>query len=444
MFYKIKHFRLRNKNFLRIIIFLIIILSFVCLLSKCFDTSESGNTTDLNIIETESTTPVVHTATIGAVGDLLMHKPIFGSYDAEIYQDGNYNFDSIFKYIQDDISNLDFAVANLETTLCGVDNGYEYSGYPNFNCPDSLVNSVKNSGFDMLLTANNHSYDTSLVGYKRTLNVVSEAGLETLGTYSQSEETKWTILDINGINVGMLCYTWASYDTDDGRPSLNGNAPISEHGLCNYFCLDNLPAFYSEVETYLTEMNKVGVDITMMFIHWGEEYQLSANNDQKQIAQKLCDMGIDVIIGGHPHVVQPIELLESTVNSEHKTICLYSTGNAVSNQRLGNISYVKTAHTEDGILFSVTFEKLSGNRAYVSDINIIPLWVNMHANNTNEKREYNILPLNKDTIDTWKDDFNLSNFTYEKAKDSYDRTMDIVGEGLADVQAYLDTKTYLQ
>ena len=386
---------------------------------------------------TVPTEPVVYTASVGAMGDLLMHKPLFDSaYSAEVYQNGSYNFDSIFKYMQDDISSLDYAVVNLETTLCGLDNGYGYSGYPSFNCPDGIVDGAKTAGFDMLLTANNHSYDTGITGYKRTVSVIVEKGLETLGTYAIPDETKWTVQNVNNLNIGMLCYTYATSATD-GRPALNGGHPIKEAGLCNYFTYDNLEGFYAEVEGYLTEMEEAGADATMIFIHWGEEYQLTANPTQQKIAQKLCDLGVDVIVGGHPHVVQPIELLESTEDSDHKTICLYSTGNAVSNQRQGALSAISTAHTEDGILFSVTFEKQEEEEARISGVKVLPTWVNMFTND-NGRREYNIIPLNRDTVDSWQEDFNLTDTAYKQAKASFDRTMSIVGAGLLTVQEYLN------
>ena len=396
------------------------------------------------VIPTETTLPepehVVSTATIGAMGDLLMHKPIFDDlteYNAAVQQpDGSYDFTSVFQYLSEYTSSLDYAIANLETTLCGEDNGFPYDGYPLFNCPDELVDGAKAAGFDMLLTANNHSYDTRLVGYLRTLDVVRGKGLETLGTFASEDETKWTIVEINGIKIGMLCYTWASYITEDGRPSLNGNQAIEKSGLCNYFVSNDLPAFYAEVEQYLRDMESAGAEATIMFIHWGQEYILAPNTEQQNIAQSLCDLGIDVIIGGHPHVVQPVELLESSLDPNHKTVCLYSTGNAVSNQRLGTISAIKTAHTEDGILFTVTFEKYSDGTVYLADVAAIPTWVNRYTNEKG-KTEYNILPLDYIRIGEWHTLFNIDKNTFNAASKSYDRTMDIIGDGLKETQDYL-------
>jgi poly-gamma-glutamate synthesis protein (capsule biosynthesis protein) len=382
--------------------------------------------------------PIAYTASVGAMGDLLMHKPVFDAYyHAAVYQtDGTYNFESVFKYIDDYVTTLDYAAVNLETTLCGTKNGYPYSGYPNFNCPDSIVTGIKDAGFDMLLTANNHSSDTGIFGYKRTLEVVREAGVATLGTHLTSDETKWAIQNINGIDIGMMCYTWALNETSDGRPSLNGNAYIPEVGLCNYFHSNNLDKFYKEVERYISEMKASGADATIMFIHWGEEYKTYANDDQKRIAQKLCDLGIDVIVGAHPHVIQPIDLIESTVDPEHKTVCIYSTGNAISNQRQGNISAIKTAHTEDGILFSVTFKKVDDGETYVTAIDVLPTWVN-RFNNKNGRREYNIIPLDMEISTEWQEMFGLSDSAFKKAIASYERTMEIVGDGLLEVEEWI-------
>lgn len=383
---------------------------------------------------------VVTTAAIGAMGDLLMHMPIFDDltkYNAEVQQnDGSYDFESVFRYLGGYTSSLDFAVANLETTLCGTDNGYAYSGYPLFNCPDEVVDGVKDAGFDLLLTANNHSYDTSLVGMKRTLDVIRSRGLKTLGTYASSDLQKWTIQEINGIRVGMLCYTYATSETEDGRPSLNLNAAISEPGLCNYYTYENLEAFYNEVSGYLQEMKNEGAEATVIFMHWGQEYILTENEQQNAIAQKLCDLGVDVIIGGHPHVIQPMELLTSTVAPEKKTVCIYSLGNVVSNQRKGNLQAISTAHTEDGVLFSVSFEKYSDGTVYLAGVNVLPTWVNMH-NNQRGKTEYNILPLDVEVKEQWQSLFNLDASTVKKAEESWDRTMEILGAGIEEVKTYL-------
>ncbi len=200
-----------------------------------------------------------------------MHKPVIDTG----WQNSGYNFDYMFKYLMPESSNVDYAVANLETTLCSNTNGYGYSGYPQFNCPDEIVDALRNAGFDMLLTANNHSYDTGKTGYMRTIETVRGRGLATLGTMSAPDEPRYTVVDINGIRIGMICYTY------EGRPEnamasriyLNG-IPMFEGGqdYVNTFLPNNPTPFYNELAGYLQEMKAQGAEATVMFIHWGVEY----------------------------------------------------------------------------------------------------------------------------------------------------------------------------
>ena len=372
---------------------------------------------------------VIATATIASQGDLLMHKPVFDT----CRKDGGYNFESIFRYSKDLITSYDYALANLETTFGGDD--FVYQGNPAFNCPDELADSVVEAGYDMLLTANNHCGDTMKAGVIRTLEHSRSKGLATLGTQLNDEEPKYAVVDINGIKVGMVCYSWA-YSYNGEAVSMNGLTPIKDEGLINFFSNKNPDKLYNECEALMETMkNEEGADVTMMFIHWGNEYELVENALQRSIAQKLCDIGFDVIVGGHAHVVQPMALLESTEDPEHKTVCIYSVGNAVSNQRNGYVKNAPPYYTEDGALFEVTFEKYSDGKVYVAGTDVIPTWVNMHT--TGGVKEYNILPLQDSTRESWRETFNLNDNTMGFAQRSYDRTMGIVGEGLEACQEYL-------
>ncbi len=372
---------------------------------------------------------VVATATISSQGDLLMHKPVF---DTCRQADGSYDFSSLFRYTADLVSSYDYALANLETTFGGDD--YLYQGNPAFNCPDELAGAVVDAGYDMLLTANNHCGDTMADGVQRTLQVLQDNGLAAIGTQFSGEDPKYAIVDVNGIRIGMVCYSWA-YSYNGSKVSMNGLTPIPADGTINFFRNNNLDAFYEEVEQIMAQMKQAGAEVTMMQIHWGLEYQLEENETQNKIAQKLCDLGFDVIVGGHPHVVQPMELLESTQDPSHKTICIYSLGNAVSNQRNGYISAAPAYYTEDGAIFTVTFEKYSDGQVYVCAADVIPTWVNMHTGNG--AKEYNILPLLDGERDQWRETFNLNNNTMGFAEKSYKRTMGIVGEGLEVCRNYL-------
>lgn len=381
-------------------------------------------------LSTQPTQPPgpIASVTIGVQGDLLMHKPVITACTGE---DGSYDFASIFRYVADYTAGYDYSVANLETTLGG--DGYPYQGYPDFNCPDEIVEAAKDAGIDMLLTANNHCSDTTTDGILRTVKRVREMGLTPLGTQLSDDEPKYAVVDIGGIQAGMMAYTYATSEID-GRPSLNYEPEVTQVGLVNYYTEGNLEKFYSEVQSLLTQMRSAGAEITMMYIHWGTEYSLQADFAQRTIAQKLCDMGVDVIVGGHPHVVEPMELLTSTVDSAHKTVVIYSLGNAVSNQRR-DLMTLNTGHTEDGALFTVTLDKYADGGVYVADVNVMPTWVNLRS--VDDGQEYNILPLDDATREQWQSLYGLDAAATANAAASYSRTMTIVGAGLEQCRSYL-------
>ena len=385
---------------------------------------------------------VVSTATILSIGDLLMHGQLIT--DAQ-QADGSYDFSYIFPYITPYVTAADYAAANLEVTLAGPSRPYQ--GYPMFNSPDAIVDAAKNAGFDMLLTANNHMYDSGEDGFLRTVRTIREKGLTALGTREEAEEPAYTVQDINGIKVGMVCYTYEqrpeNYRSD--RVYLNKNILSATcSALVNSFVGTELDPFYTEIGGILEQMRNDGAEATVMFIHWGVEYQLTQNAEQQQIAQKLCDLGFDVIVGGHPHVVQPVELLESTVDPEHRTVCLYSMGNAVSNQRQGELTSITTAHTEDGATFSMTFSKYSDGTVYLEDVALIPTWVraidvngNTVVRRSGTIRRYEILPLDDSLRSQWQEQFGIDSSTLAQCADSWQRTMDITGAGLTQSQDYL-------
>ena len=373
---------------------------------------------------------VVATATVASQGDLLMHKPVF---DTCRQSDGSYDFSSIFRYSKDLVASYDYAVANLETTFGG--DKYIYQGNPAFNCPDELADSAVETGYDMLLTANNHAGDTMGDGILRTIEHIRSKGMQALGSQLNNEEPKYAVVDINGIKIGMVCYTWA-FSGNGSTFSLNGLNPVKDEGQMNYFTNNNPDKLYKEAQAAMEQMKAAGAEATMLFIHWGQEYQTTENALQNTMAQKLCDIGYDVIVGGHPHVVQPVELLQSTQDPNHKTICIYSLGNAVSNQRTGISTQFPAGYTEDGALFTVTFEKYSDGKVYLAGTEVVPTWVNMHSNNG--AKEYNILPLMLDQQDSWTEQFGLTSGQFSAAQKSYDRTMGIVGEGLEQCQSWLE------
>lgn len=379
---------------------------------------------------TEPTEPyIVSTASVGVMGDVLMHSPLINSGSIG---GGKYDFSNMFIHVEELFGSVDFMVANLETTLGGKEAG-EYSGYPHFNCPDEIVQGLFDAGVDMLLTANNHTYDTGKDGMLRTLQELENVGMLHLGTRTDTSEPFYTIQNINGIRVGMICYTYETNPMSDGRKCLNG-IPLSQSAgpLVNSFDYNDLSGFYAELQDFLNQMYVEEIDMSMVYIHWGEEYQLSANKTQKAIAQQLCEMGVDVIVGGHPHVVQPFDTLTSSTG--HKTYCMYSTGNAISNQRRDLISQAPNGHSEDGVFFQVTFQKWNDGTTEVCGIDIVPTWVNREW--LDNGRLYQIIPLDPAT-----EDWSAFGISSGSAEGSYKRTMAIVGEGLNECREALGQDT---
>lgn len=390
-------------------------------------TASTGATepsTEPSTAPTEPPVTKVSTATVGTTGDILLHDLVIASgLDAST---GEYNYDNIFKFLSTYASQVDYAIANLEVTLCGPDRGYK--GYPSFNSPDAIVDSLKAAGFDMLLTANNHCYDTGHEGFHRTQQVIAEKGLLNLGTRQEETDAAFRIQEVNGINIGMICYTYNTSQDDSGKVSLNG-IPLSsgDSKLVNSFNYHRLESFYEKLSGELAQMKEQGADVTMLFIHWGNEYQTYTNSWQDKMSQQLCELGVDVIVGNHAHVIQPIRLLTSEADENRKTLCLYSTGNAVSNiYKVANFP----VETEDGMLFNVTFAKYSDGTVLLERAEVLPTWVHRYWDDDLGKRMYTILPMSPDQ-DTWQEEMSLTDSLLQRCRDSYGRTMGIVGEGLS-------------
>lgn len=357
------------------------------------------------------------TATVLNTGDILIHDNVL--WGAE-QSDGSYNFSKLFKEAKSYIKAADYAVANLEVTLGGEAAG-KYRGYPGFNSPDSLLDYVKADGFDMLLTANNHCLDTGLSGMKRTVQQLKSKGLDFLGTKETSSDPTYIVKNINGIKIGMVAYTYGTNSSASGASS-----------LINYFSSSNTSAFYTEAREVIKNMKNDGAEAVVFYMHWGSEYHTKPATYQKTIAQELCNMGVDVIVGGHPHVLQPVELVYAE-GSEHTTVCLYSMGNSISNQRISEMTGLcETGHTEDGVLFNYTFARDDDGEVYLDAVDLIPTWVDRYG--TAGNYQYTMYPLENAAM---AESYGLDAATVQKAKASYERTKKIMAEGLGEIQEYL-------
>ena len=270
--------------------------------------------------------PIV--AHLMVAGDMMTHTPIVD--DAYVAASGEYDFTHMLASAARQLAQADYAVANLETPLAG---STVFYGYPNFDGPDSLAQNMKDAGFDLVSTANNHTRDMGMNGIYRTLDVLDEVGLAHVGSYRTQEERDENsgiyVADVGGISVAFLCYTYG----------LNGyRLPEDQMYAVNLFNIDYYTTLanpdYDLLSADLEAARNLGTDLIAVLIHWGNEYFDEPNYHQTNLARFLVEQGADMVLGGHPHVLEPYETITVTGwdGEEREGFVCYSLGNFISNQ----------------------------------------------------------------------------------------------------------------
>lgn len=357
---------------------------------------------------------VVATAEVISGGDLLIgHRILSGAKQ----EDGTYDFSSIFKYVDEYIQAADYAVINLETSIAG--KRIPYAGFPYFNTPESLIKDAKDAGFDLFLTASNHSYDCGYDGVMNKIKVLEQNEVDYIGTRKDESESFHKVIDVNGISIGMLNYARESLNSTKNMTIMNRiitgtggnpqNVVVDKKGkeVISRYNGKYLKEFYKTLESDIQELKDQGAEIIVAYPHWGKEYNIGYRSLEDKIAQKMCDYGVDVIIGGHPHVVEPTKVYTSDVSGK-TTICIHSTGNFVSHLRKAD-NKKAGYYIEDGALFCFKAEKYSDGTVAVAEADVLPIWVKQ------SKGKYMVMPLEKDSVIN---------------KQSYKRTMDLTYEGI--------------
>ena len=384
-----------------------------------------------NVEAADSSKKVVATAEVISGGDLLISDAVLEGAQTE---SGSYDFNYIFQYVDDYIQAADYAVVNLETSIAGKAKGY--CGFPRFNTPGSIVTAAQNAGFDMFLTASNHSYDWSLSGLKNKISWLQTKKASYIGTRQNTNEYYHKIVNVNGIKIGMLNYTQETVSSTKSKVILNATR-TGENGSYEYVVVGAkgqeriasynekyLSEFYDTLKADIKSLKNRGAQIIVAYPHWGREYNIGYDSMENKIAQKMCDLGVDVIIGGHPHVVEPVKVYTSKVSGK-TTVCLHSMGNFVSSMRRtqnkNNADYV-----EDGALFTYTVSKYSDGTVAVTSAEVLPIWVKK----TSGEKKYTVIPLDK-SVD-WKESFGVSNYSENASSgyQSYKRTMGLVSKGI--------------
>lgn len=306
--------------------------------------------------DTTAMWPVGRHLSLLIAGDLMQHMPQIKSAKQS---DGSYDYEECFAGIKAEVERADIAIANFETTLAG----QPYSGYPQFSAPDDFLSAVQSAGFDIMLTANNHCVDTRRKGLERTLNMMDSLGMAHLGTYRTLDERERTypyLIEKNGLRIVLLNFT---YDT-------NG-IPIPQP--CHVNLMDTL-----EIAADLDKARQMKPDAIIALPHWGIEYQTLPSKEQREMAAWLLSHGVDHIIGGHPHVAQPLEL-----RNDGRNLVAWSMGNLVSNQSKPN--------TYGGYMVRLDITK-SGLQTTLSDCYYTLYWVSRPPDN-GYRHTYRILPI---------------------------------------------------
>jgi poly-gamma-glutamate synthesis protein (capsule biosynthesis protein) len=353
-------------------------------------------------------------ATIAAVGDILIHNTVYqAAYDTER---GIYDFAPQFAYVAPALSAADFTVANLETSLGGP--GKPYSGYPQFNTPDSIVRALRTAGVDALTAANNHRMDTGVAGYYRTLDKVRMGGLAVFGA-RRTGDLPYLLREVNGIKIAFINFSYGGY-AGGGAMSVNGLIlPAEMSELMNIFVPgDGAQQAAASITAVMRKAEAAGAEALLLFLHWGNEYQRVPDGFQTELAELLAAAGATAIIGGHPHVLQPAALLEG--RGGNIVPVFYSLGNFLSNQRLETVDDI---YTEQGLIAQITLRRdTASGRVTVSACGYEPTWMLKRQQNG---YFYEIIP-SRLTLTEPESFPEMSANDFERARFGYDYTASIM------------------
>ena len=313
-------------------------------------------------------TPTDTTFTLTAIGDIMCHNTQY--LDAYNDETGEYDFSYVFDDISLYTKTADICVGNLETTFAGEDVGY--SSYPTFNTPDSLAYELKDIGVDVLSTAGNHALDKGFNGLSRTIDVLNDADISHLGTYKTKEEQDKTLIKyVKGIKIAFVNFTYGT----------NGIPIPSDKPYCVNLIDENL------MKEQIDRAKEEEPDIIIACMHWGTEYKTTPSSTQEQLADFLFKNGVDIILGTHPHVLEPMEKRTVTLDdgSTKDGFVIYSLGNFIADQ---NAEY-----TRDSIILNIDITKHADGKVTIDNYEYIPIY--MYKDTSKKKQKMKLLDINK-------------------------------------------------
>ena len=358
---------------------------------------------DLNVDNSETVEPVKEDVNIKmtVIGDIMCHN----SQYKDAYDGSTYDFSYVFDDIKDYISSADIAVGNLETTFAGKERGY--SNYPRFNSPEQLAYNLKDMGIDVLCTANNHSMDTNYSGVVSTLDFLDDAGISHMGTSRTAEEQNQILVkDVNGIKIAFLAFTYGT----NGIPVPSANS----------YCVNLIDKDLILKQLELAKAQEP--DLICVNMHWGLEYQNVQNSDQEDWADFLFENGVDVILGSHPHVLQPMEKRTVTLEDGTTKDCfvIYSLGNFISGQTKKN--------TRTSIILNINFTKDGETgKTTIGDVSYVPIY--MYKSSSGSTKRYKLLDMTSSIAEYENgSDTSIGQSTYSTLKSELTRVNEMMAK----------------
>lgn len=390
-----------KKFLLFILLFLIFVLCLLVLIKSDF--FNSTNVIQDSSVESETVEEKVEPInfTMTAIGDTLCHNTQY--WDAYNSSTKQYDFSYVYDDIKDYTSSADITIGSLETTFAGEDRGY--SNYPVFNSPDSLATGLKDIGVDVISLAGNHALDYGYSGICRTIDVLDNVGISHLGTYKSAEDQdKILIKDIKGVKIAFINYTYGT----------NGIPVPSDKPYCLNLIDKDL------ISKQIKQAKEQNVDMIVACMHWGTEYKTSANDEQKELADFLFNSGVNIILGNHPHVLEPMEKKTITLDdgSTKDVFVVYALGNFTADQR--------AEITRDSAILNLDITKDSDGKIFINKVSYVPIY--MYKNSAAKVHKFKILDIEKSIANFDSGDTSIGSSVYSNLKVQLQKIRDILGD----------------
>ena len=415
-----------DKNLIKILSFFIffLLIVFVCIVilnqtknsSDCNTVKFSKEENESNYSDTSSNQSSSQTSsenntepeqsdvsfTMCAIGDVMCHNTQY--WDAYDKNTNTYDFSYVFDDIRSYTSQPDITIGSLETSFAGEERGY--SNYPRFNTPDALAYGLKGIGVDILSTAGNHCLDMGFSGLSRTIDVLDTAGISHLGTYKTQEERDTLLIkDVKGVKIAFINYTYGT----------NGIPVPSDKPFCVNLIDKDL------IKKDIESAKSQNVDIIVACMHWGTEYRTTANDEQKELADFLFQNGVDIVLGNHPHTLEPMEKRTVTLDdgSTKDGFIIYALGNFICDQNAEN--------TRNSIILNLTITKLTDGKISIDKAEYTPIY--MYKNPSLSIKRMKLLDIEK-TLSNYENgtDTSIGQSNYSYLKEQLEKIKSIVGE----------------